>query len=172
MWPNTPAWSWPAPDSAGPGSSICRWASNCPGSAERHGLRVVGVVSEADLLPKEEFRDSDPDRFEQLRRLPYLLPGSSVHVRVREGVVTLGGQLRDTSLVPVAVRLARAVEGAVEVECHFRASDRTRRSARSEGDSSGTRGRYYGSMSSTSWTGRLGVRVPGGPYPSRSTICT
>ncbi|MGV9251986.1 CBS domain-containing protein [Streptomyces sp. NPDC003697] len=31
--------------------------------------RVVGVVSEADLLPKEEFRDSDPDRFTQLRRL-------------------------------------------------------------------------------------------------------
>ncbi|MFE9066912.1 CBS domain-containing protein [Streptomyces violaceusniger] len=163
--------------------------------------RVIGVVSEADLLPKEEFRDSDPDRFEQLRRLPdlakagavtaeelmsspavtvhpdatlaeaarimavrgvkrlpvvdaesklrgivsrgdllkvflrsdldieeevrrtvvsYLLPGSSVHVQVREGVVTLSGQLRDTSLIPVAARLARAVEGVVDVECHFR----------------------------------------------------
>lgn len=31
--------------------------------------RVIGVVSEADLLPKEEFRDSDPSRFEQRRRL-------------------------------------------------------------------------------------------------------
>ncbi|MCX5373527.1 MULTISPECIES: CBS domain-containing protein [unclassified Streptomyces] len=31
--------------------------------------RVVGVVSEADLLPKEEFRDGDPDRYTQLRRL-------------------------------------------------------------------------------------------------------
>ncbi|WP_328785246.1 CBS domain-containing protein [Streptomyces canus] len=31
--------------------------------------RVVGIVSEADLLPKEEFRDSDPDRYTQLRRL-------------------------------------------------------------------------------------------------------
>ncbi|MEO3840608.1 MULTISPECIES: CBS domain-containing protein [unclassified Streptomyces] len=31
--------------------------------------RVTGVVSEADLLPKEEFRDRDPTRFEQLRRL-------------------------------------------------------------------------------------------------------
>ncbi|MFF4038270.1 CBS domain-containing protein [Streptomyces sp. NPDC001816] len=31
--------------------------------------RVIGVVSEADLLPKEEFRDSDPDRVTQLRRL-------------------------------------------------------------------------------------------------------
>ncbi|WP_371330051.1 CBS domain-containing protein [Streptomyces sp. TP-A0356] len=34
--------------------------------------RVIGVVSEADLLPKEEFRDSDPDRFTQLHRLPDL----------------------------------------------------------------------------------------------------
>jgi CBS-domain-containing membrane protein len=31
--------------------------------------RVIGIVSEADLLPKEEFRDSDPDRYTQLRRL-------------------------------------------------------------------------------------------------------
>ncbi|OLZ63171.1 hypothetical protein AV521_39665 [Streptomyces sp. IMTB 2501] len=34
--------------------------------------RVVGVVSEADLLPKEEFRNSDPDRFTQRQRLPDL----------------------------------------------------------------------------------------------------
>jgi CBS-domain-containing membrane protein len=31
--------------------------------------RVIGVVSEADLLIKEEFRDSDPDRFTQMSRL-------------------------------------------------------------------------------------------------------
>ncbi|WP_275467242.1 CBS domain-containing protein [Streptomyces noursei] len=31
--------------------------------------RVIGVVSEADLLPKEEFRDADPDRMEQRQRL-------------------------------------------------------------------------------------------------------
>ncbi len=29
--------------------------------------RVVGVVSEADLLHKEEFRDGDPDRYTRLR---------------------------------------------------------------------------------------------------------
>src|SRR5690606_33726175 len=161
--------------------------------------RVAGVVSEADLLPKEEFRDSDPDRRTQLRRLPDLakagaltagelmtapavtvraeatvaqaarimarsgvkrlpvvddagalcgivsradllkvflrgdeeiaaevrrdvLPhvfrqdaGDDVRVEVREGVVTLGGRIRDTSLVPVAARLTRAVEGVVDV---------------------------------------------------------
>ncbi|MEV4451635.1 CBS domain-containing protein [Streptomyces mirabilis] len=161
--------------------------------------RVVGVVSEADLLPKEEFRDSDPDRYTQLRRLSdlakagavtaedlmtapaftvranatlaqaartmahakvkrlpvvddmgllegvvsrgdllkvflrddediaeevrrevvsYLFraPSSPVRVQVHDGVVTLAGRVRDTSLVPVAARLVRAVEGVVDVE--------------------------------------------------------
>ncbi|MFJ3306669.1 CBS domain-containing protein [Streptomyces sp. NPDC086549] len=161
--------------------------------------RVVGVVSEADLLPKEEFRDSDPDRLTQLHRLDdlakagavtagelmtspaltvradatlaqaarsmaharvkrlpvvdelgmlqgvvsradllkvflrddeeiaeevrrevvsYLFPApaSAVRVAVREGVVRLGGSVRDTSLIPVAARLIRAVEGVVDVE--------------------------------------------------------
>ncbi|MGW1401442.1 CBS domain-containing protein [Streptomyces sp. NPDC002405] len=162
--------------------------------------RVIGVVSEADLLPKEEFRDSDPDRFTQLRRLSdlakagavtaeelmtspavtvhsdatlaeaarimaqrrvkrlpvvngegmlegmvsrgdllkvflrsdddlaeevrreivsYLFPAplELIHIGVRDGVVTLTGRVRDTSLVPVAARLVRAVEGVVDVEC-------------------------------------------------------
>jgi CBS domain-containing protein len=161
--------------------------------------RVIGVVSEADLLPKEEFRDGDPDRYTQLRRLPdlakagavtaedlmtapavtvranatlaqaaramahakvkrlpvvddmgllegvvsrgdllkvflrddediaeevrrevvsYLFraPLSPVRVQVHDGVVTLAGRVRDTSLVPVAARLVRAVEGVVDVE--------------------------------------------------------
>ncbi|MDT0541678.1 MULTISPECIES: CBS domain-containing protein [Streptomyces] len=167
--------------------------------------RVVGVVSEADLLPKEEFRDSDPDRFEQLRRLPDLAkagavtaeelmsaPAVTVHadatlaeaarimavrrvkrlpvvdgegklqgivsrgdllkvflrpdedieeevrrtvisylfreashgvrVRVNEGIVTLGGQVPNAAMIPVAARLIRAVEGVVDVECHFTAA--------------------------------------------------
>ncbi len=162
------------------------------------GGRVLGVVSEADLLPKEEFRDSDPDRYTQLRRLSDLakagsvtagelmtrpaltvtadatlaqaartmararvkrlpvvdadgrlegvvsrvdllkvflrddeeiaeevrrevvaylfpVPGSAVRVEVLDGVVHLGGRIRDTSLVPVAARLVRAVEGVVDV---------------------------------------------------------
>ncbi|WP_333775047.1 CBS domain-containing protein [Streptomyces sp. IBSBF 3136] len=40
--------------------------------------RVIGVVSEADLLPKEEFRDSDPDRMTQMRRLPDLAKAGAV----------------------------------------------------------------------------------------------
>ncbi|MCX4595871.1 CBS domain-containing protein [Streptomyces sp. NBC_01549] len=41
--------------------------------------RVIGVVSEADLLPKEEFRDSNPDRFTQLRRLPDLAKAGAMN---------------------------------------------------------------------------------------------
>ncbi|MFG2126079.1 CBS domain-containing protein [Streptomyces sp. NPDC048710] len=40
--------------------------------------RVIGVVSEADLLPKEEFRDRDPDRFTQLRRLSDMAKAGAV----------------------------------------------------------------------------------------------
>ncbi|WP_240929291.1 CBS domain-containing protein [Streptomyces coryli] len=160
--------------------------------------RVIGVVSEADLLPKEEFRDGDPTRFEQLRRLndlvkaggvtagevmtspaicihadailaeaartmalkrvkrlpvidaqgmlagiisrsdllkvflrpdddlaeeirrdvvEVLFPGDPppVEARVAEGIVTFTGDVRNTSLVPVASRLARSVEGIVDI---------------------------------------------------------
>ncbi|CAL9389700.1 Inosine-5'-monophosphate dehydrogenase [Streptomyces sp. enrichment culture] len=163
------------------------------------GGRVVGVVSEADLLPEQEFRDSDPDRRTRSRRLQDLRkagaltaeelmtspavtvgagvtladaaglmarhrvkrlpvvdergvlegvvsradllevflrddeelaeqvrrevvarlfpgPGSAVWVEVRDGVVRLVGRVRDTSLVPAAARLIRAVEGVVDVE--------------------------------------------------------
>ncbi|MER7172136.1 CBS domain-containing protein [Streptomyces mesophilus] len=40
--------------------------------------RVVGVVSEADLLPKEEFRDDDPTRYDVLRRLSDLAKAGAV----------------------------------------------------------------------------------------------
>ncbi|MFI6985940.1 CBS domain-containing protein [Embleya sp. NPDC050154] len=166
--------------------------------------RVVGVVSEADLLPKEEFRDGDPNYYEEgwrlsdpakagavtaeelmstpaitvragvtlaqaarimamrrVRRLPvvddggvlrgiisradllkvflrsdedieeevrrtvvsYLFPAFShtIRVHVHEGVVTLRGHIGDASLIPVAVRLVRAVEGVVDIEPHLTA---------------------------------------------------
>ncbi|MET9903645.1 CBS domain-containing protein [Streptomyces sp. NPDC006446] len=40
--------------------------------------RVIGLVSEADLLLKEEFRDSDPDRLTQQRRLSDLAKAGAV----------------------------------------------------------------------------------------------
>ncbi|MEV5528490.1 BON domain-containing protein [Streptomyces prunicolor] len=89
--------------------------------------RVVGVVSEADLLAKEEFRGRGdllkvflrPDeeiageiRHSVLGRLPST---DSLTVEVTDGVVTLGGSLPDRTLVPVAARALRAVEGVVDV---------------------------------------------------------
>jgi len=162
--------------------------------------RVIGVVSEVDLLPKEMFRDGDPDRYARslgrpdlakaeavtaadlmtapavtvhadataaraarimarhnLKRLPVVdgdgaLQGvvsrtdllkvflredaeiadevrrevvarfftasvEPIQVEVHDGVVTLTGRVRDTSLVPVVTRLVRAVEGVVDVDC-------------------------------------------------------
>ncbi|MFH9980149.1 CBS domain-containing protein [Streptomyces sp. NPDC017179] len=72
--------------------------------------RVIGVVSEADLLPKEEIR-------REIVSCLFPAPLEPVHVGVVDGVVTLTGRIRDTSLVPVAARLVRAVEGVVDVEC-------------------------------------------------------
>lgn len=40
--------------------------------------RVVGVVSEADLLPKEEFRDGEPDRLARFARLADLAKAGAV----------------------------------------------------------------------------------------------
>ncbi|MFF8633584.1 CBS domain-containing protein [Streptomyces pilosus] len=62
--------------------------------------RVVGVVSEADLLPMEEFRDSDPDRHTQLRRLSDL---------AKAGAVTAGELMTSPALtVQASATLAQA----------------------------------------------------------------
>ncbi|MFE3324981.1 CBS domain-containing protein [Streptomyces sp. NPDC059176] len=79
---------------------------------------LQGVVSRADLL--KVFLRSDEEIEEEVRRtvIAYLFPAFShaIHVNVHEGVVTLRGQIRDTSLVSVATRLIGAVEGVVGVE--------------------------------------------------------
>jgi CBS-domain-containing membrane protein len=79
---------------------------------------LQGIVSRADLL--KVFLRPDEDIEEEVRRtvVSYLFPAFShgIHVSVHEGVVTLRGHIRDTSLISVAVRLIRAVEGVVDVE--------------------------------------------------------
>ncbi|MFG2936999.1 CBS domain-containing protein [Streptomyces sp. NPDC048282] len=83
------------------------------------GVGVLqGVVSRADLL--KVFLRDDEEIAEEVRRevVSYLFPApaSLLRVVVRDGVVTLAGRIRDTSLVPVAARLVRAVEGVVDVD--------------------------------------------------------
>ncbi|GGJ06772.1 CBS domain-containing protein [Streptomyces brasiliensis] len=78
---------------------------------------LEGIVSRGDLL--KVFLRGDEEIAEEVRReiVSYLLPppASVVRVQVEDGVVTLTGRIRDTSLVPVAARLIRAVEGVVDV---------------------------------------------------------
>ncbi|MEU3660636.1 CBS domain-containing protein [Streptomyces sp. NPDC032940] len=82
---------------------------------------LQGIVSRVDLL--KVFLRPDEEIEEEVRRtvVSYLFPAFShaVHVHVHEGVVTLRGHIHDTSLISVAVRLARAVEGVVDVEPHL-----------------------------------------------------
>jgi CBS-domain-containing membrane protein len=93
----------------------------------RHGVKrlpvvdddgvLSGIVSRSDLL--KVFLRDDEDIAEEIRRHVvtgrFPLPFASVDVEVREGVVTLTGQVPDTSLVPLAERLVRSVEGVVDV---------------------------------------------------------
>lgn len=89
---------------------------------------LEGVVSRGDLL--KVFLRSDEDIAEEMRReiVSYLFHGSppAVRVEVRDGVVTLGGRVRDTALVPVAARLVRAVEGVVDIGFDLTGPERTR----------------------------------------------
>ncbi|GGY56110.1 BON domain-containing protein [Streptomyces tanashiensis] len=41
------------------------------------------------------------------------------------GVVTLSGEVRDSSLVPLSARLTRTVEGVVDVQCKLTAKGST-----------------------------------------------
>ncbi|MGW2705374.1 CBS domain-containing protein [Streptomyces sp. NPDC001340] len=80
--------------------------------------RLSGIVSRGDLL--RVFLRSDEDIEEEVRRtvVSYLFPAvaHAIHVSVRDGVVTLRGRVPDTSLIWVAERLVRALEGVVGVE--------------------------------------------------------
>ena len=53
---------------------------------------VIGVVSEADLLPKEEFRDSGPAPVEQRRRLSDIVYRTMVNDAARHMATGPGGQ--------------------------------------------------------------------------------
>ncbi|QNE73381.1 CBS domain-containing protein [Streptomyces finlayi] len=80
---------------------------------------LKGIVSRVDLL--KVFLRPDKELAAEVRQevVDRLFPVShaGIDVAVEEGRVTLSGQVRDSSLIPVAVRLARAVEGVVDVRC-------------------------------------------------------
>jgi CBS domain-containing protein len=81
---------------------------------DRIGI-LQGVVSRSDLL--KVFLRPDTELAAEVHRTVVvpLFPGQDVTAAVQDGVVTLRGVVRDRSLVPVAARLAHAVEGVVDV---------------------------------------------------------
>jgi CBS domain-containing protein len=93
----------------------------------RHGIKrlpvvdpagpLLGIVSRADLL--KVFLRSDAEvaqeiRQEVLLRAMWVGP-DTVTVQVRDGVVTLTGQLERRSLIPIAVGLVHGIDGVVDV---------------------------------------------------------
>ena len=79
--------------------------------------RLVGIVSRGDLLkvflrPDADIAHEISDRV--LRKLLWIDP-SEVAVHVGQGVVTIEGEVEQRSLVAIVLRLARAVDGVLEV---------------------------------------------------------
>lgn len=89
--------------------------------------RVVGMVARADLL--RVYLRSDTQIRDEIAttvvRDVLLCSPDEVRVSVAEGVVTLTGEVEFRSLVPVALRLARSVDGVVDVvdELTYRTDD-------------------------------------------------
>jgi CBS-domain-containing membrane protein len=79
--------------------------------------KLVGIVSRADLLRpflRSDTAISDEIHHDVLSAALGIRPGT-LHVEVREGVVTLTGRVEERSLVPVVERLCRSVDGVVAV---------------------------------------------------------
>lgn len=91
---------------------------------DRLGI-LQGVVSRSDLL--KVFLRPDEEIAAEVARtvIACLFPRQNVTATVQEGVVTFHGVLHDRHLVPVAARLAQAVEGVVDVRMDLTAPDLT-----------------------------------------------
>ncbi|WP_103503453.1 MULTISPECIES: CBS domain-containing protein [Streptomyces] len=77
---------------------------------------VRGVVSRADLLTVFLRPDEELEREVRAQVLrPLARAGAGLSVTVTDGVVTLRGSFADSALVPLTARLARSVEGVVDV---------------------------------------------------------
>jgi CBS domain-containing protein len=79
--------------------------------------RLAGIVSRCDLVrvflrPDGEIRDEIIREVftDYLRTNPVL-----VRVDVTEGMVTLAGEVEKKSMIPLAVRMSRSVDGVVDV---------------------------------------------------------
>ncbi|MFJ9643528.1 CBS domain-containing protein [Streptomyces sp. NPDC101206] len=83
-------------------AAIERWKVTALPVIEGEG-RVVGVVSEADLLPKEEFHEHRPGLIEQMRRLGDTAKAGST--RAEDLMTTPAITIRPDATLPQAARL-------------------------------------------------------------------
>ncbi|OIK27793.1 CBS domain-containing protein [Streptomyces malaysiense] len=80
---------------------------------------LLGIVSRSDLLKvflRGDAEIADEVGGDVVTRL-FGAEAAGIRVEVHDGVVTLSGRVRETALVPLAARLARAVPGVVDVRC-------------------------------------------------------
>lgn len=80
--------------------------------------QLVGIVSRADILKvflREDAEIAREIRDEVIRRTLWIEP-DTIRVVVRDGVVTLQGQVERRGLLPVIERLVGTVDGVVRVE--------------------------------------------------------
>jgi CBS domain-containing protein len=78
--------------------------------------RLIGIVSRADLLRPLVRPDEHISRDVEELLERKLLVAAGVEVEVRDGIVTLTGQLERRSLIPILVGLTDGIEGVVRVE--------------------------------------------------------
>ncbi|MGW4561146.1 CBS domain-containing protein [Streptomyces sp. NPDC004561] len=78
---------------------------------------LKGIVSRSDLL--KVFLRNDVDIAEDVRREVvarlFGAQGEAIRIGVRDGVVTLSGQVHERPLIPLAIHLTRTVAGVVDV---------------------------------------------------------
>jgi CBS domain-containing protein len=94
--------------------------------------RLAGIISRSDLL--QVFLRGDEQIAAEVARqvVEPLFPDGAPTLRaeVHEGVVRYTGTLRDATLVPIAARMTRSVEGVVDVEFDLSGSHAARSAAR------------------------------------------
>lgn len=78
--------------------------------------RLIGIVSRADLLRPLVRPDEHISRDVEELLERKLLVAAGVEVEVRDGIVTLTGQLERRSLIPILVGLTDGIEGVVRVK--------------------------------------------------------
>lgn len=105
--------------------TLAEWKVSAVPVLEGEG-RVIGVVSEADLLAKEEFKDRDPSRVEQLRRIDDLAKAGAGTAELLRGLHDRGLAVAAVSPTARARRLLDTGQLVSSVDVVLDGDDRNR----------------------------------------------